>query len=238
MPGYFQPVDIRAPEGTHIALAEQGAFQMPQAAPVKVGMLIGAVYRLKVTNIPEAAGLEVFPTVEVIDRLYAPPGQELRFPIPVELTLEDLELALDGKFVTRVIYLEDSQNPLPQAQPGRTQLWFEAAPGQDPLVEADILGRPVAILRMGARLPDRQTGVDAAFLYGCPPVRRWQQVMIEEPQSPKSPSTEPASPEAPPREQTDTTAPKRTVRRMPAPPTIRRRSPSMATSPQRAEVAR
>ena len=30
--------------------------------------------------------LEVFPTIEVIDRLYAPPGQECRFAIPVELT--------------------------------------------------------------------------------------------------------------------------------------------------------
>jgi hypothetical protein len=132
-----------------------------------------------------------------------------------------------------VVYLEDSQKPLPQAQPGRTQLWFEAAPGQDPLVEADVLGRPVAILRMGARLPDRQTGVDAAFLYGCPPVRRWQQVMVEETPSPETQPLEPPS-----HEQTGVAAPQRAVRRMPAPPTIGRRSPRMATSPQRGEVAR
>ena len=40
----------------------------------KAGLLIGSVYRLRVTSIPLAEGLEVFPTIEVIDRLYAPLG--------------------------------------------------------------------------------------------------------------------------------------------------------------------
>jgi hypothetical protein len=31
------------------------------------------------------------------------------------------------------------------------------------------LGRPVAILRLGARLPDETRGIDANFLFGCPP---------------------------------------------------------------------
>ena len=36
------------------------------------GMLIGQVYRLRVTNIPHQPGVEVFPTIQVIDRLYPP----------------------------------------------------------------------------------------------------------------------------------------------------------------------
>ena len=35
---------------------------------------------------------------------------------------------------------------------------------------ADELGRPVAILRMGARLPDHPEGPDMQFLFGCPPL--------------------------------------------------------------------
>ena len=93
--------------------------------------------------------MEVFPTIEVIDRLYAPPGQECRFAIPVESTEDDLKLAVDGKFVTRVIYLEDPRNALPaRDRSAKAQNWFEVAPGQDPLAVADGLGRPVAILRM------------------------------------------------------------------------------------------
>jgi hypothetical protein len=170
LPGFFQPVEIKAPQGASISLAAAGQFDQPRANSRKAGLLIGAVYRLRVTNIRLAEGLEVFPTIEVIDRLYAPPGQERRFAIPVELTEEDLRLALDGKFVTRVIYLEDPRHALPARDIPSSQNWFEAAPGQDPLAIADGLGRPVAILRLGGRLPDDGDGMDASFLFGSPPL--------------------------------------------------------------------
>ena len=69
------------------------------------------------TNIRMAEGVEVFPTIEIIDGIYAPPGQEGRFAIPVDITEDDLRLAADGKFVTRVIYLEDPQHALPAQDP-------------------------------------------------------------------------------------------------------------------------
>lgn len=166
--GFYQPVEIKAPSGVLISLAVENQFDQPVRAPRKAGMLIGAVYRLKVTNIPMAEGMEVFPTIEVIDRIYAPLGQEVRFAIPVELTEADLKLAMSGKFVTRVIYLEDPRHATPSQGGLPGQNWFEAAPGQDPLVVADGLGRPVAILRMGARLPDQ--GMDAHFFFGSPPL--------------------------------------------------------------------
>ena len=105
-----------------LSLAAAGEFEAERPAPRTVGLLIGAVYRLRVTHIRLAEGLEVYPTIEVVDRLYAPPGQERRFAIPVDLTDEDLRLALDGKFVTRVIYLEDPRTALPVRVPasGRT----------------------------------------------------------------------------------------------------------------------
>ena len=167
LPGFYQPVEIKAPTGVLISLAIDNQFDQAMPAPRKAGMLIGAVYRLRVTNIRLAEGLEVFPTIEVIDRIYAPAGQQLRFAMPVELTEEDLKLAIQGKFVTRVIYLEDPRRALPAPDNSPGQNWFEAAPGQDPLVVADGLGRPVAILRMGARLPDQ--GLDAFFFFGSPP---------------------------------------------------------------------
>ena len=170
LPGFFQPVEIKAPPGVLVSLAENGAFGQAEPAPVRAGMLIGQVYRFRATNIPLHPGLEVFPTIEVIDRLYTPRGQEVRFAVPVELTTEDLLLASDGKFVTRVIYLEDPRQALPIQEDPQTQNWFEAAPGRDPLAMADRLGRPVAILRLGARLPDATVGADMAFLFGCPPL--------------------------------------------------------------------
>ena len=169
LPGFFQPVEIKAPEGVLVSLATGGQFDAPRVTPAHAGLLIGQVYRLRVTNIPVNLGLELFPTIEIIDRLYAPRGQENRFAIPVELTQQDLRLALDGKFVTRVIYLEDPQIALPVREDPRAQPWFDVGPGRDPLAMADSLGRPVAILRLGARLPGNDQEPDAGFLFGSPP---------------------------------------------------------------------
>jgi hypothetical protein len=150
-----------------------------------VGLQVGALYRLQVTHIPERPGLEVFPTVEIIDRLYPPPGQKLRFPIPIELTLEELELASEGHFVTRVIYLEDPLAALPLEDQREHQRWIEARVGEDPLVMADHLGRPMAILRLGGRLPAKDQP-DGAFLYGAPPVQLYDQPATQDEVTPQS----------------------------------------------------
>jgi hypothetical protein len=188
LPGYFQPVEIRVPEGATISPAVNGAFAEPEVEPLKVGFLIGSVYRLRVTNIPLQEGLELYPTVEVIDRLFPPLRQEHRFPIPIEITQEDLELALSGRFVTRVIYVEDPESALPVAEDPEQQTFFEVGRGENPLEVADRLGRPMAILRLGGRVPD-ETGPDAAFLYGSPPFLKYfkgGETLIGEPCDPLS----------------------------------------------------
>ena len=172
LPGYFQPVEITGPAGSMIATPAGGQFDEPRTAPLPVGLLIGSVYRLRVTNIPLQEGFEVYPTIEVIDRLYPPLGQEFKFPIPIELTQEELEMALSGKFITRVIYLENPDTAAPVARRGNEQAYFEVADGENPLDMADSLGRPVAILRMGARVPGPE-GPDETFMYGSPPLVKW-----------------------------------------------------------------
>ena len=173
LPGYFQPVEIKAPPGALVSTAAAGGFEAPQSAPLLAGMLIGAVYRLRLTNIPGQQGYEVYPTIEVIDRLYPPIGQEFRFPIRIDLSQDELELALQGKFVTRVVYLEEPKASLPMAQSPSDQSVFEVGEGDNPLDVADSLGRPVAIVRLGGRLPGAE-GPDEQFLYGSPPMIKWK----------------------------------------------------------------
>jgi uncharacterized repeat protein (TIGR01451 family) len=209
--GYFQPVRIRAPQGARIALAAEGSFTDSPPGDSLVGMHIGPVYRLKVTEIPNHPGLEVFPTVELVDRLYPPPGLGLRFPIPIELTQAELELAARGSFVTRVIYVENPHTALPIVQPASgEQAWIEAPPGDDPLVVADERGRAVAILRIGSRVPDAQAQA-AAFiepppfvLYDadevCPPKLRPNQSSGGPPVASSHANATPASQQVPPLE--------------------------------------
>jgi hypothetical protein len=167
--GFFQPVEVSGPEKLEIALAQGGQFLPPLPAPVKVGMLVGAVYRLRVTNIPLRPGEELYPTIEVIDRLYAPRGREHRFPIPVVLEQEDLLVALDGGMVTRVIYLEDSEAASPIADEPGMQRVTDVAGQDNALQVADQLGRPMAILRIGSRVPANLQGDLTGFLYNSPP---------------------------------------------------------------------
>lgn len=168
-PGYFQPVEITSPAGSLISVAAEGRYLDPKPAKVLTGMLIGHVYRFQVANIDGHEGAEVFPTIEVIDRLYPPPGQATRFPIPIVLTQEELEFAIDGRYVQRVIYIEEPRTAVPVASEPGKQAYFEVAANQDPLEVADRLGRPVAILRMGSRVPG--VGEDETkFQYQQPPV--------------------------------------------------------------------
>jgi hypothetical protein len=169
--GYFQPVQFTGEEGLGISVATLGAFADPLPTETRFGLLIGPVYRFRITNIPGYEGREVFPTVELVDRLYPPAGGEMRFPVPIELTSEDLRLALEGHFITRVVYLEDPNRALPTAADPKHPSWFDAGPGVHPLVEVERVGRPIAILRMGGRLPDDRNGPDLAFLNGCPPLK-------------------------------------------------------------------
>ncbi len=169
--GYIQPVEIRAPSGAQVSVVEEGRFSVGEATPLNVGLLIAPVYRLKVTHIPTFPGIEVYPTIEVIDRLFPPAGEKWRFPIPIELTQTELELAMQGKFITRVIYLENPQAAMPHAKRPGVQEYFEVAPHRNPLEVADELGRPVAILRMGGRVP-AVGGADQSFLFGSPPLMR------------------------------------------------------------------
>ncbi|MEQ8786049.1 MAG: hypothetical protein RIC55_07105 [Pirellulaceae bacterium] len=172
--GYFQPVELYCPEGGEISLEMQGHFvdAADAGAPrVRAGMLIGPVYRAKVTNIPEHPGAEVYPTIEVVNRLFPPPGEAAKFPIPIHITQNELEMAMEGHFVTRVVYLENPATALPVREDPKFQRYFEVHPRQDALQVADELGRPMAILRMGSRVPDRngQMGMD----YGSPPLIRF-----------------------------------------------------------------
>lgn len=167
--GYFQPVKITGPQGAKISLVVGGKFEKPKDMPAMAGMLIGGVYRFKVSNIPGSEGEEVYPTVEVINRLYPPYGQKTRFPIPIELTQQELELAASGLFVIRVIYLEDPTNAFPFRENPKQQRFFDVGPDQEPLQVADTLGRPMAILRIGSRVPDEV--LTGNFLYGSPPLK-------------------------------------------------------------------
>lgn len=168
--GYFQPVVFRGPGSTSFALAIDGAFQPPNAPdePLHAGLLVGGVYRFRITSIPGFEGEELFPTLELIDRTYPPHHLAVRHPIPIELDLDDMRDALAGQLVTRVIYLEDRSSALPIQKTPEMPMTLDIPAYQDPLAVADTLGRPVAILRIGSVLPPTHDSLMPQFFFGFP----------------------------------------------------------------------
>lgn len=175
--GYFQPVAVSGPAGARFALPTGGSLAA-SSERLTAGLLVGGVYRFQITEIPGAVGAELFPTIEVIDRTYPPPGLALQFPIQIVLDEEDFAAALGGQLVTRVIYLEDPETAVPMVQTPETNRPLELPEFEDALSAADRLGRPVAIVRIGSVAPPSSPALLPEFFFGYP---AWAPILQAEP---------------------------------------------------------
>ena len=185
--GHVQPVRLISPSGTKIEIAESDKFKKTGASQVSVGLMVGPVYRFRLTDIPQNKGKELFPSIEVLNRLCPPEGLENEFPIQVVITLEDLNRALAGILVTRVIYLEDPETTVPQLHRMNSQPSIDVSGGRDAFRAADQLGRPMAILRIGSRIP-MPTDLVSEFNFNAPPA-----VVLPDPKTPSPASKTDAS---------------------------------------------
>lgn len=157
------------------------------ASPFQLGVQVGHSYRLRISQMPQLPGVEIYPTIEVIDRLHPPAGQKHNFPIPVHIDRSDIELALGGNLVTRVVYLEQPQlaAPFELDEATRTR---DVEPNSNALSEADRYGRPMVIVRIGGRLPSPR-GEPAIFFGTGGPVTASKPMA---PPAPAAPETNPA----------------------------------------------
>ncbi len=154
-PDHFQPVRVKLPTTGTVTFFD-GTPERPVelAAPAQAGLLVGRMYRLRVAGLPEFPNGEFYPSIELIDRLHPPPGQAERFPVEIELLAEEFQGADNGRMITKVVYLEQPDRVQKQHLNGETRV-IDLAPAQNALAEADMLGRPIAIVRIGGRTPDR-----------------------------------------------------------------------------------
>jgi hypothetical protein len=127
-----------------------GAFDSePLVVPGRYNFGQGALYRLKLTNIPGRPGVELYPTVEIAPTLPRTDAFLAHNAIPVQFTEEDLDQVLSGNFVTKVIYLPDPEFQELAVGGIGTLVSTRLDPGVDPIVEADEMGAILAIVRLG-----------------------------------------------------------------------------------------
>ena len=151
--GHVQPVRVIVPRAARVGIPMDNGYVETNADRTSVGLTVGPVYRFKVTDIPNRPGRELYPSVEILNRLNPPAGLENEFPIEIVISLSDLEEALEDRMVTKIIYLESPDTALPHRHLPDKQPYFDIGGSEDPLRVAEGLGRPMAILRIGSRIP-------------------------------------------------------------------------------------
>lgn len=119
------------------------------------GLKTGVGYRLRLTNIPNHPEAALYPVLEVTGHLHRPhdvaPG---RFPIRVVIQDIDLEETIErGRLVTYVVYLEEPDQALPINLPAHEIPIATLSAIEDPLRVGAALGRVMAIMRLGGRVP-------------------------------------------------------------------------------------
>lgn len=167
----FQPVQWKLPEGVKVEIARPGVFQEAPDGSNEFALQIGRVYRFRISNIATYPGRELYPTLEMLGRLNPPEGKEWDFPVEIEVPTRDLALALRGNFVTRVVFVENSENAMNvDAGASSSGLVFDVPQSVDAVAAANLRGRALAILRVGSRSPDAEPSQDDPFFFGLPDV--------------------------------------------------------------------
>ena len=151
-PGATSQIAFVGPEGMMVTwdVGAPGMFDSePLVVPGRYNFPQGAIFRLKLTNIPGRAGVELYPTLEVAPTLPRTDAYLAHNAIPFQLTDEDFDQVLSGNFVTKVIYLPDAEFQELALAGVETLVSTRLDPGVDPIIEADRRGSILAIIRIG-----------------------------------------------------------------------------------------
>ncbi len=142
------------PEGMQVTwdVSAPGAFDSePLVCPGRYNFPQGAIYRLKLTNIPGRPGVELYPTLEVAPAMPRTEAFIAHNAIPVQFTEEDFDQVLSGNFVTKVVYLPYPNSQESAVAGAETLVSTRLDPGVDPIIEADRRGSILCVIRVGNR---------------------------------------------------------------------------------------
>jgi hypothetical protein len=118
-------------------------------APARYNFLQASIYRLKLSDIPNRPGVELYPTLEVVPAKAKTATFLAHSAVPVVFTEEDFEQVAAGNFVVKVIYLPDPQFQDLAATGPDEVVSSRLEPGVDPICEAQRRGSILLVVRLG-----------------------------------------------------------------------------------------
>jgi hypothetical protein len=142
-------IHFRSPAGMRIHWVAQddgkpSFTSMPLEAPGRYNFNQGAIYRLKLTDIPGHPGLDIYPTLEVVPTDDKVQEFLAHNSVPLEFSKENIQAIVDRNYLVKVVYLPDSSSDgTDEIDSTRLQ------PDQDPVQEALKRGSILAVIRVG-----------------------------------------------------------------------------------------
>lgn len=162
-------VTFGAPESMRVRFDATGGGMFdsePLIVPARQNFPQGGLYRLKITNILNREGVELYPTLELAHANPRSGAYLAHNSIPVQFSQEDFDQVLTGNFVTKVIYLPDPEFQGPALAGVDMIVNHRLDPGIDPIVEADRRGSILAIIRLGDKDIEMAGGAEAGSMAG------------------------------------------------------------------------
>jgi hypothetical protein len=147
---YFTgPLDMKVSWYTGLGNGNAGYSANAIDVPGRYNFLQGAVYRLKLTNIPNRPDMELYPTLEVWPANAKTCTFLAHSAVPVTFTDEDLEQVAAGNLVVKVIYLPDCNSQSLATTGPDEVVSSRLEPGVDPIAEACRRGSILLVVRVG-----------------------------------------------------------------------------------------
>jgi uncharacterized repeat protein (TIGR01451 family) len=161
LPRDVQVVRFQGPSGVKVEVLGPAPEPVPGGDGKGLGtfgLKVGLSYKLRVYDLPDRPGVELYPVVEMVGHLHRPNGIDpAKYPIRIVLREDDIEdTARRGLLVTQVVYLEDPDQAVPLKLPKDEPPFVTLNPAEEPFKVARALGRVMAIVRIGGRQPSAE----------------------------------------------------------------------------------
>src|SRR5262249_8030024 len=119
-------------------------------SPATYNFAQGAIYRLKLSDIPDYPGVDLYPSLEVVPSGHRALTFLAHSSVPVSFSPDDFRMVASGNYVVKVIYLPDPQFQDIAVGGGLGELIStQLEPGVDPIAEACKRGSILLIVRLG-----------------------------------------------------------------------------------------
>ena len=169
VPAPVLPAKVIAPKGVRVTAYPGSPLARMYDTPAVLSFRPGYVYRVELSNLPLLPGRVLYPEIEVRGTIVPRPGMKYTdYPAAIPFSQADIEKAVGGAVVTKVVYLEDPDKAIPADVSPDAPVEFPNATEAAAIKSALESGRLIAIVRLGDRPPPadwlRFSAIDGTIL--------------------------------------------------------------------------